>query len=179
MTTGRTKRSPKPKTAEGWIQQLGLKPHPEGGFYRETYRSSEKVKGAHLPRRFKGARCLSTSIYFLLKTGQVSRFHRILADEIWHFYRGDPVRIHFLFQNGSYAYQDLGVSEAAGAFQAVIPAGVWFGAEIHPGGRFALMGCTVAPGFDFKDFCLAGRKQLLKKYPDFKSTILRLTRETL
>lgn len=176
MTTGRIKKIPA-RNADDWIRTLGLKKHPEGGFYRETYRSGERLARASLPRRFKGARAFSTAIYFLLKKNQISRFHRIQSDELWHFYSGDPLRIHFLFPNGTYAFEDLGSSSAGVSFQAVVPAGVWFGAELHSGSRYALLGCTVSPGFDFKDFEFAGRSALLRKYPDHQSVILRLTTE--
>jgi len=177
MTTGRIRKIPA-HNAGYWIRTLGLKSHPEGGFYKETYRSGEIVSRSALPRRFKGSRTFCTAIYFLLTNKQVSKFHRIQSDELWHFYSGDPLRIHFLFPNGDYAFQDLGCSAQGVSFQAVVPAGVWFGAELHSGSRYSLLGCTVSPGFDFKDFALGDRESLLQKYPDHKALILRLTEET-
>lgn len=174
--TGRIKKIPA-RNADAWIRVLQLKPHPEGGFYKETYRSAERIARSRLPRRFKGPRSFSTAIYFLLKKNQVSRFHKIQSDELWHFYSGGPLRIHFLFPDGTYAYEDLGCSKNGASFQAVIPAGVWFGAELHATSRYALVGCTVAPGFDFMDFELGKRKQLIRKYPDQSAVILRLTPE--
>ncbi len=174
-TTVPTKKIPALKTARDWIQQLALKPHPEGGFFRETYRSFGQVSGAALTPSRKGPRAFSTAIYFLLKKRQVSRFHRILSDEIWHFYYGDPLRIHFLFPDGNYAFQDLGVSSRQSSFQVIVPAGVWFGASLHSGSRYALLGCTVAPGFDFSDFEMAKRKKLLREYPDNAEIVRALT----
>lgn len=175
MATAPRKKIQAPDTAGRWIKQLALKPHPEGGFFRETYRSFGKLSGTSLNPPRKGSRTFSTAIYFLLKKKQVSHFHRILSDEIWHFYHGDPLRIHFLFPDGNYAFQDLGKDSSQASFQAIVPAGVWFGASLHPASRYALMGCTVAPGFDFSDFELANRKELLKQYPDHKSIIHALT----
>lgn len=162
--------------AQALIEQLGLVQHPEGGWYRETYRTSEKLDSQALPARFGGDRSFSTAIYFLLEAGDISALHRIKADEVWHFYAGSALRVHCIFPEGSYQVFTLGAHVAAGEqFQAVVPAGCWFGAELAEGG-FALVGCTVAPGFDFADFELGQARQLCAHYPQHAALITRLTR---
>ena len=154
------------KTAQDWIASLQLIPHPEGGFYRETYRSPVTIA---LPT-FNGARVVSTAIYFLLPAGNVSAFHRIKSDEIWHFYAGQPLTIHLITADGAPADLTVGSDQP----QAVVPAGCWFGATIEQG--YALVGCTVAPGFDFCDFEMAERSALLGMYPQHRTLIERLTK---
>lgn len=159
-----------------WIRALNLRPHPEGGWYRETYRSAETVARAHLPSRFGGARAFSTAIYFLLEAGQCSAWHRIRQDEIWHFHDGDPLLIHQLAEDGAYAVTRLGRDPDTGTLpQIVVPAGVFFGAELAPGGRFALVSCTVAPGFDFADFELPTGAALAARFPQHRAQIARLS----
>lgn len=163
-------------TAQTWIKKLRLQPHPEGGYYRETYRAGESLPTGALPRRFKGGRSISTAIYFLLKRGQVSCFHRIRSDEMWHHYAGGALIIHGLTDKGRHFQIKLGTRLTRGERpQAVIPAGIWFGAVLAPGASFALAGCTVAPGFDFTDFELADRESLLRKFPSHKAIIRALT----
>jgi len=125
-------------SAQSYITKLNLQPHPEGGWYSETYRT-ESVSGE---------RAASTGIYFLLSSDNVSNFHRIDADEMWHFYVGDPLTVHMIDADGRYSTHLIGADLGAGhVFQAVVPAGVWFGASVEREGGFALVGCTVAPGF--------------------------------
>jgi len=144
-------------TAEELITLLNLVKHPEGGWYREVYRAEEVIQKAALPGRFSGDRCVCTAIYFLLQSGNVSALHRIQSDEIWHFYNGMPLTIHVITPQGKYYHIHLGSNLAAGEmFQCVVPAGCWFGAEV-PGEGHALVGCTVAPGFDFTDFEMASK----------------------
>jgi len=168
------------------VSALGLQPHPEGGYFRETYRAGETIAGAALPRRFGGERSISTAIHFLLEAGQRSRLHRIKADEVWHFYTGDPLIVVEIDGTGRLKTTQLGGDFASGAvYQHVVPAGAWFGATLAEGGRFAptgiaqagfaLVGCTVAPGFDFADFELADRAALLAEYPAHQDWIHRLT----
>ena len=160
-----------------WIEKLGLAPHPEGGFYREVYRAPETIPRAGLPERFKGPRAFSTSIYFLLRADEVSSFHRLQADEIWHFYEGRPLLLHILDHDGSPRAIRLGRDAAAGEiYQALAPAGCWFGAEVVAPEGFSLVGCTLAPGFDFADFELAGRSDLLAAFPGQAELIRRLTK---
>jgi predicted cupin superfamily sugar epimerase len=156
------------------IARLGLVRHPEGGWYRECYRCQETVPGDALPDRFGGARSFCTSIYFLLEHGDISALHRIKSDELWHFYAGSPLTVHAITPEGDHRQWLLGAAAGA-AFQAAVPAGCWFGAEI-PAGAFALVGCTVSPGFDFADFELAERGRLEAEYPQHHALIRRLTR---
>ena len=155
-----------------WITQLDLLPHPEGGWYRETYRAAEAIPAAGLPARFDGPRAFGTSIYFLLPAASFSAFHRIRSDELWHFHAGDPLELHLLHADGRHEVKPVG----PGAFQAVAPAGCWFGARVAAGGSFTLVGCTVAPGFDFADFELARRGNLLSQFPAHADIIRALTR---
>lgn len=159
--------------AQVWIHQLNLSPHPEGGYFRENYRAVEHLSAQALPSRFAGDRALSTSIYFLLLAQQVSHFHRICSDEVWHFYTGAPLTIHCLSAEG---YRRLPLN-GNGDFQQVVPAGVWFGTTVdtEPNHDYALVGCTVSPGFDFSDFELAQAETLLKQWPEQAELIQHLT----
>ncbi|OGD22922.1 MAG: hypothetical protein A2W03_03145 [Candidatus Aminicenantes bacterium RBG_16_63_16] len=163
--------------AASWIEWLGLVPHREGGYYREIYRSEDLVPAAGLPPRFSGSRALATSIYYLLTGRQVSYFHRLRSDEIWHFYLGGRLTLAIIRPAGGLEEINLGQDFSAGeVLQAVIRAGQWFGAFVAEPDSFALAGCTLSPGFDFADFELAGRAELLGQYPQHRSTILKLTR---
>lgn len=164
--------------ADTWIAALNLHPHPEGGHYRQVYRAREMLEPRGLPERFTSAKAMSTAIYFLLKGDEVSAFHRIKSDELWHLYAGGPLDIHVLHEDGELQTLTLGLDIAAGQrpFHA-LPAGVWFGAAVVKPDSYALVGCTVAPGFDFEDFALAEREVLLERYPEHHTLIKRLTRE--
>lgn len=156
---------------EYWTSQLGLQPHPEGGFYAETYRAPGMTATA------RGLRPAGTAIYFLLTAGHFSAFHRIRSDEIWHHYEGDAVHIHVLDPNGGYSCLLLGHQPERGErLQQVVPAGAWFASECVGEQGYALTGCTVAPGFDFADFELAERSSLALEYPEHAPLIHRLTR---
>jgi uncharacterized protein len=166
------------KNAQYWIDRLSLQPHPEGGYFREIYRSSETVDRSALPSRFPGARAFSTSIYFLLKSDQVSTLHRIQSDEIWHFYSGSSLRLHIICADGHLETLKLGPDPDQGeSFQLMVPAGCWFGADLDAADSYTLVGCTVAPGFDFADFTLAKQHELLTLYPQSAEMIIRLTRK--
>ncbi|HEX2607477.1 MAG TPA: cupin domain-containing protein [Flavisolibacter sp.] len=155
------------------IQQLDLLPHPEGGFYKEVYRSPHFMK----QEGFAGKRSVSTSIYYLLQAGDFSAFHRIKSDELWHFYSGGPLIVHMLEEGKGYSYHLLGSPDTPGAvFQAVVPAYVWFASEPLEGTDYTLAGCTVAPGFDFADFELAHAASLLQQFPEQATLINRLCR---
>jgi predicted cupin superfamily sugar epimerase len=155
------------------VRQLRLQPHPEGGYFRETYRATETIAANGLDRRYGGARSTSTAIYYLLEAGQRSALHRLRSDEIFHFYAGDPLTIVEIAPDGRLTETLLGADLAGGAIpQHVIPAGTWFGAV--PTGRFSLVGCTVAPGFDFADFELAETAALLRAFPRHETWIRRL-----
>ena len=163
--------------ARYWIDSLKLLPHPEGGFYRETYRAELKLPHAALPSTFRGARSACTAIYFLLEGDQFSAFHRIAADEMWHFYAGDALSVHEIDEAGEHIETRLGADPERGdRFQYVVPAGRWFGSRLAEGKGFALVGCTVAPGFDFAEFEIADRAALVGRYQRHKNVIERLTR---
>jgi predicted cupin superfamily sugar epimerase len=162
--------------AQDWIKKLKLIAHPEGGYYKETYRSDENIRASVLPERFNGDRSISTSIYFLLESNQVSKFHRIKSDEIWHFYEGSPLSIYMIDQWGDLEKIILGRDiDKDQKLQYAVPRGCWFGAEVVEDNSYTLVGCTVAPGFDFQDFEMAKREELLKQYPDQKEIIEKLT----
>lgn len=164
-------------TAEDIIRLLDLKPHPEGGHYAETYRSKEYMAAEHLPPRYGSDRAFGTAIYYLLTPGAFSAMHRLAGDEIFHFYLGDPVEMLNLYPDGSARSLLLGNDLKAGMSpQAVVPAGVWQGARLVPGGRYALLGTTVAPGFDFADFELGDRPLLAASHPAHAPLIAALTR---
>jgi predicted cupin superfamily sugar epimerase len=152
------------------VAELRLSPHPEGGYYRETYRAT---------RRDGSGRAASTLIYFLLPQGHVSRLHRIDADEAWHFHLGGPLDIFELDPDAPDAppgVTRLGTDLARGERpQHVVPVGRWFGAAPAPGTPYSLVGCTVAPAFEFAAFELADREQLLAAFPQATDLILRLT----
>ena len=165
-----------PSAAE-LVTSLDLCRHPEGGWFRETYRSTEAIPAAALPERFGGERSFATSIYFLLEKGDLSALHRIRSDEQWHFYAGTTLHVQVITRQGEHLTMRLGRDLSAGeSFQAVVPAGSWFGAEPAGTGDFALVGCTVAPGFDFADFEMGERDELLRLYPAHAELIRRLTR---
>ncbi|HEV7671213.1 MAG TPA: cupin domain-containing protein [Thermoanaerobaculia bacterium] len=164
------------RTAE-LVASLGLIPHPEGGWFAESYRAAERIRAQHLPARFGGGRPFSTAIYFLLKSGHPSHLHRLHADELWHFHEGSPIAIHVLDTAGQHRTIRLGAAISEGeTFQACIPAGCWFGAEVVAPDSYALVGCTVAPGFDFADFEMGERGELLAQYPEHRELIDRLAR---
>ncbi|HUA16876.1 MAG TPA: cupin domain-containing protein [Verrucomicrobiae bacterium] len=205
--------------AKYWIDKLRLEPHPEGGYFRQTYKSEVRIvpedshpfdalrslragsvaKGATRMEQPStkmresqsgGTRAASTAIYFLLVEEDFSALHRLRSDEMWHFYAGSPLAVHVIAPEGEYSSIRLGNNPERGeVFQAVVQAGCWFGAEVardfhvsqdrrdvgQP--MFALVGCTVAPGFEFEGFELARREELSAKYPHHRELIERLTRE--
>ena len=162
--------------AEYWIEKLKLEPHPEGGYFRQTYKSDLVIVREALSG-FTGARAASTAIYFLLEGKNFSAFHRLRSDELWHFYAGSPLAVHVIEPAGSYSSILLGSDPEAGqTFQAVVRAGCWFASHVADWKSWALVGCTVAPGFEFADFEMAGREELSAKYPQHEEMIRRLTR---
>jgi len=163
------------RDASYWIEHLNLLPHPEGGYYKEVYRSGEEVKRQSLPDRFPGDRSFSTSIYFLLEKDNFSAFHRIKSDEVWHFYDGDPISIYVIDTDGILTLYKLGLSPDKGIVpQVTIPANTWFASEST--GKFSLVGCTVSPGFDFNDFEMADRGLLIKQLENQHKIIEKFTR---
>jgi hypothetical protein len=161
-------------SAADWIDRLKLEAHPEGGYYRETYRSEAAFPGRQ-DQVFPAGRSHSTAIYFLLEKDNFSAFHRIQSDELWHVYDGDGLDIHVLHPQGEYSCLRLGTVEGRMP-QAKVEAGCWFASEVSPGGSFALVGCTVSPGFDFTDFEMADAVALSSEFPQHRNLIGRLTR---
>lgn len=168
--------SPLIMTATYYVQTLNMLPHPEGGYFAETYRSSEAIPQAALPSRFGGVRTFGTAIYFLLESHHISALHRIQSDEIWHFYDGGTLEVSVISPAGELTIIRLGRNIDQGeVFQAVVPAGRWFGSKPSVGASFSLVGCTVAPGFDFADFEMADQATLIAEFPQHRSVIEKLT----
>jgi uncharacterized protein len=165
------------KNARYWIEKLQLEPHPEGGYFRQTYRSEVVIAREALPAGFTGARAVSTAIYFLLEGRNFSAFHRLRSDEVWHFYDGEPLAVHVIAPEGKYSSILLGRELESGQVpQAVVPAGCWFASHVVDWKSFAVVGCTVAPGFEFEDFEMGRRAELVARYPQHREWIERLTR---
>jgi predicted cupin superfamily sugar epimerase len=164
------------KDANYWIRLLDLQRHVEGGAFKEIYRSPVIIDKGSLPHSFSSPKSISTSIYFLLESHQCSLFHRIKSDEIWHFYTGDALLIHEIFPSGQLRTHRLGANpDNNESFQTVIQAGNWFASHVAPGGSYTLAGCTVSPGFDFEDFAIADRNDLIQQYPEHAALIHSLT----
>ena len=165
-------------TVEALRRILGLVPHPvEGGYFVETYRSADDIPAGGLPSRYGAPRAASTAIYYLLTPDTFSAMHRLASDEIFHFYLGDPVEMLQLRPDGSHQVVVIGPNLEAGQRpQVVVPRDIWQGARLIPGGRYALLGTTVAPGFDYNDYETAPRPTLLATHPTAKDLILALTR---
>jgi len=164
-------------TVEAIVQQLNMQPHPEGGFYKETYRSALAVAGQQVVNTFGEERKASTAIYFLLTGDLFSAFHKIKSDEVWHFYTGDAVDIYVLNNHGLKIIK-LGSDLAQGqVFQAVVKANDWFASKCTNCHGFSLVGCTVAPGFDFTDFELAKARDLTRDFPKYEAVIKSLCRQ--
>lgn len=161
----------KSKIKDDIIKKFRLQPHPEGGFFREVYRSKEVLQKEGSERN------ISTAIYYLLEGKDFSAFHRIKSDEIWHFYSGATLEIVEINPKGKCINHLLGNDFHSCEPQMIIPAGSWFAAHLKDENSFAFVGCTVAPGFDFQDFEMAQREELIKQYPLLEETIVRFTRE--
>lgn len=159
-----------------WIDRLHLKPHPEGGLYNEVFAGPDILNPAGLPEKYPGPRKAYTSIYFLLKSGQISRLHRLRSDELWHFYTGSALTVHVIDADGACVPLKLGADPEKGeTFQARVRAGCWFGATVDQPNSFSLVGCVVAPGFEFEDFELGDRADLIRMFPQHRKLIERLT----
>ncbi len=153
-----------------------MQPHPEGGYFAETYRSAEMIAKSALPGRFGAERSFGTAIYFLLESHHISALHRIQSDEIWHFYAGGPLEITVIYPDSTLTIIRLGNDPEQGeVFQAVVPAGCWFGSKTAAETDFSFVGCTVAPGFDFADFEMAKRIDLLAEFPEHRDVIEMLS----
>jgi uncharacterized protein len=165
-------------TAEHIRDLLKMKPLPvEGGYFAETYRSKDELAASALPGGYPGERAISTAIYYMLTPDTFSALHRLRGDEIYHFYLGDPVEMLQLKPGGTGEAVLLGQDVAAGMrLQHVVPGGTWQGARLAPGGKFALMGTTMAPGFDLQDYEGGNRAELIAQYPQYSALITWLTR---
>jgi uncharacterized protein len=164
---------------ESIIRELGLVPLPEeGGLFAETYRSSGVIPGGAIPGRHASPRRCATAIYYLVTPTRFSALHRVASTEIFHFYLGDPVEMLQLEPGGAGRSLTLGTGILAGQRpQAVVRRGVWQGTRLVPGGRFALLGCTVSPGFEYEDYEHGRRAELQAAYPAFAAQIAELTPE--
>jgi predicted cupin superfamily sugar epimerase len=153
-----------------WIAHLNLQPHPEGGFYKEVFRSGIAVSRASLVKQ------ACTSIYYLLEGKDYSGFHRLASDEIWYFHKGAALHIHAINEDGNYTRYELSDS-STGNLSIVIEAGIWFAAEIPSGDGFTLVSCAVAPGFEFAEFEMAEHDILITRYPQHAELLKRLCRK--
>jgi len=163
-------------TANYWIEKLNLEKHPEGGYFREMYRSEENIQKNALPDRYNGDRSVATSIYFLLNGNEFSSFHKIQSDETWHFYTGTTLKLWVISERGKLLYHLLGQNPEAGEhLQITIPRNHWFAGRVVDKNSFALLGCTVAPGFNFDDFELGDRKKLIDEFSQHRKIIEELT----
>lgn len=164
------------KDAEYWIEKLNLKKHVEGGYYNEIYRSQNIIKQENLPIKTKSDRCFVTSIYYLLKSGQKSLFHKIKSDEVWHFFNGSPLKLLVVKPDKLFVTYTLGNDiDNKEVFQVAVPAGSWIAATPVLDDSYSLLGCTVAPGFEFSDLEIASRDYLFMHYPHLYDIIMLYT----
>jgi len=165
-------------TAENLIAHYSLLPHPEGGWYKETYRSTNTILQSALPSNFTEGRVFSTAIYFLLEQGNFSAFHKIKSDECWHFYSGQTLLVYVINTEGKLDIIKLGNDiENGEVFQYVVPANCWFASIPANHAKFCFVGCTVSPGFDFNDFELAKADDLINEFPNLSEEIKKLCRQ--
>lgn len=165
-------------SVQQFIMHFDLQTHPEGGYYKEIYRSDYLIPGDVLPSEFGGDRNMSTIIYFLLEKGNFSAFHRIKSDECWHFYAGQTLEVFMIMPNGDLKIIKLGNDIAAGeVFQYIVPSNTWFASAPASSSSFSFVGCTVVPGFDFRDFELAYASQLIQSFPEQEVIIRKLSRQ--
>lgn len=159
---------------EQLIEALQLEPHPEGGFYRSTMRDEEKLQ------LLRGERPLYTSIYFLLRSQDISHLHRLQSDEVWYYHGGSALTIHMIHANGTYEAKKLGLDIANGEQpQILVEKGVIFGSSVEAEDTYGLVGCMVAPGFDFADFELFTQRQLIELYPQHEGIIRKMAFEQI
>ncbi len=163
-------------TAKEIIELLDLQEHPEGGYFKETYRSEEIIPNSILGTSYEGERNVSTGIYFLLTSEKFSAFHKINQDEMWHFYKGSPLKLHMISEDGNYSFVIIGNDLIRGELpQYTVKGGDWFAAEVLLENSYSFVGCTVAPGFDFRDFALPTSKELIDIFPQHQKIIQNLT----
>jgi predicted cupin superfamily sugar epimerase len=159
------------------IHELDLEPHPEGGYFKRQYYSEEYVLKDSLPERYSHLRHFYSSIYYLLGPGDFSAFHRLKSDEIWHFFEGDSISIHFLNPDGTYSLHHMGINLAKGeCYQLLIPHGTWFAAQPVNVTGYTLIGCTVIPAFDYEDFEIGDFNDLSTLYPQHTVLVRRFCR---
>ncbi|WP_434304007.1 cupin domain-containing protein [Clostridium botulinum] len=164
------------KDANYFIEKLDMTAHPEGGYYKESFISAENITDSDLTTTFDDKRILWTSIYFLLRNGEVSNFHRLKSDEMWYYHSGSPLTIYMITPEGELITEQLGLDIEKGEKpQVLVPKNYIFGSAMNNKG-YALVGCMVSPGFEFRDFELFERNTLLNLYPKYKETIEKLTR---
>jgi predicted cupin superfamily sugar epimerase len=159
------------KTAMYWIKHLALQRHPEGGYYKEVFRSAQQVNRSGEKTHRKAC----TSIYYLLEGEDYSGFHRILSDEVWYFHKGYPLHIHVISEQGIHETHELS-DKTTGSLSVVVPAGLWFAAELPTKTDYCLVSCAVAPGFEFSEFEMADKTELGKTYSQYKTIFERLCR---
>lgn len=165
------------ETIKQLIDYFDLQEHPEGGYFKETYRSEGEIPNSVLGTKFEGSRNYSTGIYFLLTSDVFSAFHKIRQDEMWHFYQGSPLTLHTISPNGEYSKQVMGLNFDDGELpQFTAPKEYWFAAEVNKTDSYSFVGCTVSPGFDFRDFELAEREALVTTFPQHGTLIEKFTR---
>ncbi len=163
-------------TSQDYIKKLKLIPHPEGGYYSEIYRSEGIISQPNLPMRYNGGRAYATTIYYLLESDHVSSLHRLQSDEQWFHLDGSALTIHSISPDGQYSQHRIGKNLVKGELpHAVVPHGSWFGGTVDEPDSFSLVGCVVAPGFDFDDFELAEPEKLVRQFQQHKSLIEKLT----
>jgi len=163
-------------TADYFVENLSMTPHPEGGFYKESFNSSDTIAQGELNVESQESRKLWTSICFLLRDGEVSNFHRLKSDEMWYYHSGSSLTIYMINMEGELLTQELGLDMEKGEKpQILVPKDYIFGSAMNKEG-YALVGCMVSPGFELKDFELFERNDLLEKYPSHKQAILKLTK---
>ncbi len=163
-------------TGKDWVKKLDLQEHPEGGYYRETYRSLDIVNQDGSLNKYDSSRNASTAIYYLLIDEDFSRFHKLKSDEIFHFYSGSALDVHLISEQGKYSYYKLGnMPDQNQILQLVIPQQTWFACGVSQPKSYSLIGCTVAPGFDFDDFSIAEQESLIKLYPQHENIIKQFT----
>ncbi|AUN02363.1 cupin [Clostridium botulinum] len=164
------------KDANYFIEKLDMIAHPEGGYYKESFISAENITDSDLTTTFDDKRILWTSIYFLLRNGEVSNFHRLKSDEMWYYHSGSPLTIYMITPEVELITEQLGLDIEKGEKpQVLVPKNYIFGSAMNNKG-YALVGCMVSPGFEFRDFELFERNTLLNLYPKYKETIEKLTR---
>ena len=164
------------KSAKYWIEKLGLDRHPEGGWFKEIYRSDDIITVDSLSGDYRGTRNCSTSIYYLLEGDDYSSFHRIKSDEVWHYYAGSTSIEILLIVDGSLIKQLCGNNpDENQQLQIVVPKNTWFAARLHDKSGYALVGCTVSPGFQFDDFEMSDEK-IMEEFPQLETEIKNLLR---